>query len=404
MSDRKGRRKLKPGDRIADFTVKKLLGQGGYGDIYHVTSRLEPDKTYAMKLEMTTNQKKSHLYNEKEILINLQDSPYFPKFIAFGQTTLFRYLVEECLGPSLGTIRKLLPNGKFSLSSSLRIGIESLRTIEAFHKHGYIHRDIKPSNFLIRASLSAPILLVDYGLSKRYLNKETNELIPPRDRSGFAGTTKYASIHAHENQELGRRDDLYSWIFSLFEIMTGKLPWISSRDKQETYESKLQSNIKTFCEENELPKQIYSIYELIKTLSFYDEPNYSLTYSFLVDAMKENNCSWDDPYEWRQISHDDLLSFSALTLSPPTNDRPLIPENLPPPVIPDKNSSSSISESYESESSEGFIRSRNSNASNNSQNRSQTTMRYEPSIERNVHSPEKGKHDKNDKKDKCAIF
>ncbi|KAK8840412.1 hypothetical protein M9Y10_030812 [Tritrichomonas musculus] len=349
MTDRRDRRVLKPGDRIADFIVKKLLGRGGYGDIYHVYSRSEPDKTYAMKLEMTNGTKKSHLYNEKEILLTLQDSQYFPKFIAFGHTALFRYLVEECLGPSLSSFRQLLPKGHFSLSSSLRIGIETLRTIESFHQHGYIHRDIKPSNFLVRASLSAPILLIDYGLAKRYINKETGELIPPRERAGFAGTTKYASLNAHENQELSRRDDIFSWIFSLFEMLTGKLPWASSKDKQDVYEYKIRADIQKFCQDNKLPHQIYDIYELIKKYKFEDEPNYSLIISFLVEAMKENNCSWDDKYEWNMISHDDLLSFSAMTLSPPTNDHPMIPKGLPPPVMPDNGHSSSSS--YESNSS-----------------------------------------------------
>ncbi|OHT06017.1 CK1 family protein kinase [Tritrichomonas foetus] len=354
-SGKKERKQLKTGDRIADFTVVKALGRGGYGDIYYVSSKLQPDKNYAMKVENITG-KKSHLLIEKRVLSKLQDSQYFPRYIAFGQTTLFKYLVMECLGPSLSTVRRVLPKAKFSLSSSLRIGIETLRTIEAFHQHGYVHRDIKPSNFLIRPSLSTPILLIDFGLAKKYIKKKTGDVIPPRERSGFAGTTKYASLNAHENKELGRRDDLFSWLFSLFEIMTGKLPWVSSRDKQETYDSKLLADVEGFCKP--LPKQIFSIYKLIKMYNYEDEPDYNLIISFLVEAMRENDCSWDDKYEWQLLSHEDLLNFSVMTMSPPTGDQPLIPSNLPQPIIPqggNYQSSSTFTESYESETSEGFI-------------------------------------------------
>ncbi|OHT08457.1 CK1 family protein kinase [Tritrichomonas foetus] len=399
VAHRKERRKLKNGDRIADFTVIRLLGQGGYGDIYHVFSKLNPDDKFAMKLEMTAGQRKSHLFNEKEILTHLQDSPYFPKFIAFGQTTLFRYLVEECLGPSLASVRRVLPDCHFSLSSSLRIGIETLRTIESFHKHGYIHRDIKPSNFLLRPSLSAPILLVDYGLAKKYINLETGEIIPPRERSGFAGTTKYASLNAHENKELGRRDDLFSWLFSLFEIMSGCLPWVISRDKQETYESKLEADIEKFCKKTNMPRQIYSVYEIIKMYNFEDEPDYSLIISFLVEAMEENDCSWDEKYEWQALSHEELLNFSALTLTPPTKDHPLIPDHLPPAIIPNRGSesSSSISESYESESSEGFVPSK-------PKGEKDYCPRQEPKIERDLNEKDhKDKHHKGKNNKNCLI-
>ena len=376
MSTKPERKQLKTGDRIADFTVLKTLGRGGYGDIYYVSSRIQPDTNFAMKVENISG-KKSHLFIEKEVLTKLQDSQYFPRFVAFGQTTLFRYLVMECLGPSISSVRRVLPKGKFSLSSSLRIGIETLRTIEAMHKHGYIHRDIKPSNFLIRPSLSCPILLIDFGLAKKYIKDKTGEIIPPRERSGFAGTTKYASLNAHENKELGRRDDLFSWLFSLFEILTGKLPWVSSRDKQETYESKLLADVEGFC--RPLPRQIYSIYKLLKMYNYEDEPDYNLIISFLVEAMKENGCSWDEKYEWQLLSHEDLLNFSAMTMTPPSDDKPLIPSHLPPAIIPRgrSHSSSSISESYESETSEGFLPQKPKGQG--------SCPAQEPKIDRNIH-------------------
>ena len=346
----KERKQLKNGDRIADYIVDKLIGKGGYGDIYHVRSKIHPEAELAMKIEMIFDKKKSYLYNEREILMKLQDSPYFPKFITYGKTVIFRYMVEECLGPSLAAIRKLIPSGHFSLSSSLRIGIESLKAIETLHKHGYLHRDIKPSNFLVRADASPHILLIDYGLARSYLDPNTGKVLPPREKVGFVGTAKYASFNAHENIDLGRRDDLFSWFFSLLEIMTGKLPWISSRDKIETYKSKQRVDIEGFCKS--LPKQILSIYSLLKQYSFEDEPDYKLIISYLVKAMEENHCHWDDKYEWDVLSdsnHDEMSAFPQLNLN--KKDHHLM-HNESKHHIDKKHSGShsSINESFGSES------------------------------------------------------
>jgi serine/threonine protein kinase len=96
-----------------------------------------------------------------------------------------------------------------------------LRAIESFHGHGFLHRDIKPSNSLIRPSRKYPLALIDYGLSRPYCDCLTGNPIPPRHNPGFVGTSKYASINAHAGVELGRRDDLYSWFFSMVELWAG---------------------------------------------------------------------------------------------------------------------------------------------------------------------------------------
>lgn len=349
MTERKQRRILRRGDRIADFVVSRLLGQGGFGDIYLVDSRLEENRQYAMKLE-SVGAKRNALLNERRVLKQLQGSAHFPKYVDSGQTMIFRYLIMEYLGPSLSEMRRVLPGRKFTLSTSLRVGIETLRAIQAFHAKGFLHRDVKPSNFLLRPSSSAPICMIDYGLAKRWLDRVSGKLIAARERSGFVGTTKYASLNAHEGKDLGRRDDMWSWFFSLLELMAGSLPWVSSRDKQETYESKLRADILEFCNSKSLPKQIISIWQILKSSKFEDEPQYELIISFLVEAMNENNITWDDKYDWEGLTGEDLEKIGCtMPLDLSHRDHPHLPKHLPPPIVPKDTtaSSESISESYE---------------------------------------------------------
>ncbi|EFJ45567.1 hypothetical protein VOLCADRAFT_118310 [Volvox carteri f. nagariensis] len=45
------------------------------------------------------------------------------------------------------------------------------------------------------------------------------------------GSTTYASVHAHAEQDLGRRDDLWSWLYCTIELLEGTLPWRTDQNK-----------------------------------------------------------------------------------------------------------------------------------------------------------------------------
>jgi len=99
-----------------------------------------------------------------------------------------------------------------------------LSRIEFLHSKNYIHRDIKPENFLIgKGDLSTTIYLIDLGLSKKYLIK--NSHIPFKSNKKLTGTSRYASINTHLGYEQSRRDDLECMIYCLLYFINGSLPW-----------------------------------------------------------------------------------------------------------------------------------------------------------------------------------
>jgi serine/threonine protein kinase len=345
----KANRILRQGDRLADFVVFRLIGQGGFGNIYYVQSKINPSEFYAMKTE-SVEHKRNGLLNERRILQQIQGSPVFPKYVDGGHTILYRYLVMEFLGPSLSDLRRVFPERHFSLSTSLRLGIESLRAIQTLHERGIVHRDVKPANFLIRLHSPYPIVLIDFGLARRYLSRTDGAVIVARERAGFVGTTKYASLNAHEGRELGRRDDLFSWIFSLFELMTGALPWPALRDRAESYAAKQAADIAAFCAP--LPRQIFALYEEITRYSFEDTPRYDVLAELLFDAMGESGCDTAENFDWETLSEEDWEKISPLaTLETQHNDYPQLQDYIAPRPQRTRRSgeSSSISGSYEEE-------------------------------------------------------
>ena len=89
-------------------------------------------------------------------------------------------------------------NRKFSLKTTIMIGLEMLKLIKYIHERGVLHRDIKPDNFLIgRGHNVNKIYMIDFGLAKKYLIKDSNEHIPYRDNKDLTGTARYASINTH---------------------------------------------------------------------------------------------------------------------------------------------------------------------------------------------------------------
>ncbi len=70
------------------------------------------------------------------------------------------------------------------------------------------------------------LYIIDFGLARQYRDRHTLELIPSRGHvRGFRGTPRYASVHVHREQDLARRDDLWSLLYILIEFCVGDLPW-----------------------------------------------------------------------------------------------------------------------------------------------------------------------------------
>lgn len=299
---------IEAGTIVDEYEVFQIIGEGGYGQIYEVIHKMT-NRHYGMKVEYLSTHKKG-LSKEIEILKNAKTSCEFPEFLTSGQTETFQYYVMELLGPSLSQLCSILPTKSLSIYTLLHAGIYMIRCIQALHNIGYIHRDIKPGNFLIRPVRKHPICIIDFGLARKFIDKD-GKIKPPRKHPGYTGTYRYASLNAHDEKELSRRDDLISWFYSMVHLADGRLPWPSSSGKKITIQMKREMSPDELCEM--LTPEFIDIYNMICALNYEDEPDYDGIISLMKKSISNQHIT-SNKYDWELFNGPELKKISVISL------------------------------------------------------------------------------------------
>jgi serine/threonine protein kinase len=287
---------LAPGTRILDLIIGQKIGQGAFGEIYSAI-HCDSGEPHAIKTEAVTARRKTLAF-EYQILAQIQSSPYFARLGSIGRAESFTFFSMELLGPSLGSILKQFEPHKLSFSTSIRCCYHILRCIESFHRYGFVHRDIKPGNILIREGTEYPLCLIDFGLSRVFVNPETGQHLSQRRRVGFRGTRAYASRYAHMSHDLSRRDDLISWFYLTFELIVGPLPWRQCPDKAQILFYK--DNFDIAARVDGVAPEMNDIWTHISALAFGDTPNYGYLYHHLMRIMQRRDIVMDAVFDWAE--------------------------------------------------------------------------------------------------------
>lgn len=88
------------------------------------------------------------LHQEAAILEELQSSPYVCRLIGRGAEDNCAYIVMELLDSSLATHFEACKS-KFSMKTTLKLGMALVRALQSIHDLGYVHGDIKPVRKLL---------------------------------------------------------------------------------------------------------------------------------------------------------------------------------------------------------------------------------------------------------------
>ena len=297
------------------------LGGGSFGQIYKGIN-IKTKEEVAIKIE-SKNIETPQLIHESKILKALKDNEGFPKVYLVTPLDDVLIMVMELLGDNL---QKLLLNSqhkKFSLKTTLMLGLQILKRIKTLHENNYIHRDIKPENFTLGLKKYKNIIyMIDYGLTRKFCDSHKNH-IPYKEGKHLTGTALYASIYTHKGIEQSRRDDLESLGYMMVYFCKGELPWmnVKGKNKEVKYKKIMSKKIEMkpdiLCQG--LPDEFNQYFKYVRELQFTEEPNYEFLLGLFNNAMKKNNIKNDFKFDWCQ---------NNITNTQNINDKFISTENL----------------------------------------------------------------------------
>ena len=154
------------------------------------------------------------------------------------------------------------------------------------------------------------LYLIDYGLSKRYIDSKTGEHVIYKNNHKLNGTARYASIHALAGCEQGRRDDMEALSYVLLYFLRGNLPWqgLKINKKEDRYKKILDT--KRLVSSKELcigfPDEFCQFVDYCRNLKFEEEPDYDYLKGLLKKVMIDNDFVLDFIYDWSEKRNKDL--------------------------------------------------------------------------------------------------
>ncbi|MGM0557473.1 MAG: protein kinase domain-containing protein [Myxococcota bacterium] len=123
-------------------------------------------------------------------------------------------VVEFITGKNLEEL--IRAKGSLSQKAVINIGIQVCRVIDYLHSEGVIHRDLKPANLMIEGD--GKVKLIDFGLARSL------EQIAHRGTK-IRGTPAYMAPEQVLGDDLSAATDIYQIGVTLFEALTGELPF-----------------------------------------------------------------------------------------------------------------------------------------------------------------------------------
>lgn len=119
------------------------------------------------------------------------------------------------------TLRELLTShGPLPATEAARITEGVLDALAYSHDMGMVHRDIKPANVMV--TRDGTIKVMDFGIARAVADTQATMT----HTSSVMGTAQYISPEQAEGQQVDSRSDVYSTGCLLFELLTGRTPFV----------------------------------------------------------------------------------------------------------------------------------------------------------------------------------
>jgi serine/threonine-protein kinase len=222
-------------DRIGEYLVRRLIGEGGMGKVYEAEERLSKRRV-ALKVlrpELTRNEDGRRLFlNEMQILAHLEH-PNLVRSLTSMETDGQLVMVLEYLhGRTLR--QELTRRGSLPWQEALEHVAKIAEALTVAHEQEppIVHRDLKPENVMLTtaetASDDAPptgLKVMDFGIAKVLEGMHGTN-------TQSIGTLQYMSPEQIDARTIDPRSDLYSLGLLFYEMLAGEPPFSSASPRE----------------------------------------------------------------------------------------------------------------------------------------------------------------------------
>jgi serine/threonine-protein kinase len=205
------------GQKLGDYEILGILGAGGMGKVYKVRNTIS-DRIEAMKILLPDLAGQKDLADRFLREIKLLASLSHPNIAALRTAlTLDNQLVMIMEFVNGVTLSSRLQQGAIPPGQAVKYIDQVLDALSYAHKQNIIHRDIKPANMMLMPD--GVVKLMDFGIARSASDRSLTMT------GTTLGSLNYMPPEQVKGDPADNRSDLYSLGVSLYEMVTGQLPF-----------------------------------------------------------------------------------------------------------------------------------------------------------------------------------
>ncbi|HEY8620309.1 MAG TPA: Stk1 family PASTA domain-containing Ser/Thr kinase [Dermatophilaceae bacterium] len=222
------------------YQVGELIGRGGMAEV-HVGQDTRLGRTVAIKmlrsdlardptfLSRFRREAQSAAGLNHPSIVAVYDSGEDEDTDDRGATVALPYIVMEYVEGH--TLREVLTEERImDPADAARVTEGILDALSYSHRMGIVHRDIKPGNVMLTPA--GAVKVMDFGIARAIADTAATMT----QTQSVIGTAQYLSPEQAQGQQVDARSDLYSTGCLLYELLTGRTPFVGDSPVSVAYQ------------------------------------------------------------------------------------------------------------------------------------------------------------------------
>lgn len=240
-------------ERIGNCRIVDEVASGGMAVVYRAIQ--EPlNRTVAIKALKTSVASEQQLVTrferEAQSLAGLQHENIIHVYDFYQERGALFIVMEYVEGIDLYDL--LDRCGRLPYDVAAIMAMQVARALDYIHYRGIIHRDIKPANVMV--SRGGGVKLMDFGIARdKTFDQDLTEA-----GTGI-GTPSYMSPEQILGDKLDARSDLFSLGIVLYQMCTGKKPFVEDEEKSVMHKIRLEKYVSPRKLNPEIPRELERI-------------------------------------------------------------------------------------------------------------------------------------------------